>query len=75
MSDQERIKELEARVKELEAKLEALTPKPAKCGHCGGSGEVAWEGTCYYCAGKGICDYCGGLGGSCSYCGRNYTRY
>ncbi len=67
MNEKEEIEKLKKRVAELESKL---NPKPANCYHCGGTGEVAWEGTCYYCSGTGICYYCNGLGDSCGNCGR-----
>lgn len=55
----EEIVQLKKRVAELEAKVEELTkpktPTEPKCFHCGGSGDVAWEGTCYFCNGTGHC--------------------
>jgi hypothetical protein len=51
MTDKEEIEILQARIDELKG----VKSGPPKCFHCGGSGEVAWEGTCYYCVGSGYC--------------------
>lgn len=54
MNTKQEIEALKLRVSELEAKLEQTNPKSKRCDHCGGSGQVAWEGECYYCGGTGV---------------------
>lgn len=55
MTDKEEIDILKKRIEDLENKS-GKSGVPV-CGFCYGSGEVAWEGTCYYCNGSGRSNY------------------